>query len=290
MADETPQPEMILYQTADGRTRIQCRFEKQLSGNSGTLPTTGNAGLDGVCLCRQPVCFVSQLGPFVSQLGPNGARLDSPGRSPGLRNDDHWQAPTGRDSTEMSAEFRPVGADRIARVRAPGLRPGLSSFDPSGRRARNKCRPITPQGDSKTRQLVRMTYKFDPRGVFRHGLQLFGISEEFRPQESIQHDEQLSGNPGSFDMAAGIKRAAEQDSHERSRIPCRTHRPRSRRRWQGSSKGAAFVLKKGRCVRHAARSCRNDGICSTRFVDVSMASTYRTHACRHSRQPAHPLD
>ncbi len=29
MADETPQSEMILYQTADGRTRIQCRFENE---------------------------------------------------------------------------------------------------------------------------------------------------------------------------------------------------------------------------------------------------------------------
>ena len=29
MADETPQSEMILYQTEDGRTRIQCRFENE---------------------------------------------------------------------------------------------------------------------------------------------------------------------------------------------------------------------------------------------------------------------
>jgi hypothetical protein len=29
MADEMPQSEMILYQTADGRTRIQCRFENE---------------------------------------------------------------------------------------------------------------------------------------------------------------------------------------------------------------------------------------------------------------------
>jgi len=29
MADQTPQSEMILYQTADGRTRIQCRFENE---------------------------------------------------------------------------------------------------------------------------------------------------------------------------------------------------------------------------------------------------------------------
>ena len=29
MADETPQSELILYQTADGRTRIQCRFENE---------------------------------------------------------------------------------------------------------------------------------------------------------------------------------------------------------------------------------------------------------------------
>ena len=140
MADETPQPEMILYQTADGRTRIQCRFEKQLSGNSGTLPTTEIACRDGVCLRRQPVCSVSLL-------CPNGARLDSPGRSPGLRNDDHWQAPTGRDSTAISPEFRPVGAGRVARVRAPGLRPGLSSFDPSGRKAKNKSRRIYAAGE-----------------------------------------------------------------------------------------------------------------------------------------------
>ena len=29
MADELPQSEMILYQTEDGRTRIQCRFENE---------------------------------------------------------------------------------------------------------------------------------------------------------------------------------------------------------------------------------------------------------------------
>ena len=29
MADETPQSERILYQTEDGRTRIQCRFENE---------------------------------------------------------------------------------------------------------------------------------------------------------------------------------------------------------------------------------------------------------------------
>ena len=29
MADQTPQSEMILYQTEDGRTRIQCRFENE---------------------------------------------------------------------------------------------------------------------------------------------------------------------------------------------------------------------------------------------------------------------
>ena len=29
MTDETPQSEMILYQTEDGRTRIQCRFENE---------------------------------------------------------------------------------------------------------------------------------------------------------------------------------------------------------------------------------------------------------------------
>lgn len=29
MPDQTPQSEMILYQTEDGRTRIQCRFENE---------------------------------------------------------------------------------------------------------------------------------------------------------------------------------------------------------------------------------------------------------------------
>ena len=29
MADESPKSEIILYQTEDGRTRIQCRFEKE---------------------------------------------------------------------------------------------------------------------------------------------------------------------------------------------------------------------------------------------------------------------
>lgn len=29
MSDETPQSEIILYQTEDGRTRIQCRFENE---------------------------------------------------------------------------------------------------------------------------------------------------------------------------------------------------------------------------------------------------------------------
>ncbi len=103
MTDQTPQSEMILYQTEDGWTRIQCRFENELSGNSGTLPTSGIACRDGVCLRRKSACFVSRF-------CPNGARLDSPGRSPGLRNDQHRQAPTGRDSTERSLEFRPVGA------------------------------------------------------------------------------------------------------------------------------------------------------------------------------------
>jgi hypothetical protein len=29
MTDETPQSEMILFQTEDGRIRIQCRFENE---------------------------------------------------------------------------------------------------------------------------------------------------------------------------------------------------------------------------------------------------------------------
>ena len=29
-ADELPQSEMILYQTEDGRTHIQCRFENEM--------------------------------------------------------------------------------------------------------------------------------------------------------------------------------------------------------------------------------------------------------------------
>ena len=29
MADETPQSEIVLYQTEDGSTRIQCRFENE---------------------------------------------------------------------------------------------------------------------------------------------------------------------------------------------------------------------------------------------------------------------
>ena len=29
MADETPQSEIVLYQTEDGRTRVECRFENE---------------------------------------------------------------------------------------------------------------------------------------------------------------------------------------------------------------------------------------------------------------------
>ena len=65
-------------------------------------------------------------------FSPNGARFDSPGRSPGIRFPTEVAAPTGRNSQTPTAMSRPVGASLQSSDEFPGLRPGLSNQSPLG--------------------------------------------------------------------------------------------------------------------------------------------------------------
>ena len=59
-------------------------------------------------------------------LAPKGARLDSPGRSPGKR---IFMKPISPEGARHNAS-RPFRAFQIQTARIPGLRPGLSSLAP----------------------------------------------------------------------------------------------------------------------------------------------------------------
>ena len=79
----------------------------------------------------------------LSKLSSKGARFDSPGRSPRLRDDNQRSAPTGRNSCDSQNKSRPVGASILSRISDPGLRPGLSNLSPLGPRTEYPLRYIS---------------------------------------------------------------------------------------------------------------------------------------------------
>ncbi|MBI5759696.1 MAG: hypothetical protein HZA46_14350 [Planctomycetales bacterium] len=128
---------LIVSSLGDSSRTFRVRLEAET--REGT--STSQVLVDPIC--RQPQYRSFDMGVTgLPDSSPNGARFDSPGRSPGVRVPNDLSAPTGRNTPTSTVMSRPDGASQAVTNPLPGLRPGLSNPSPLGPRPADRLRPF----------------------------------------------------------------------------------------------------------------------------------------------------